>query len=256
MLWDRFPRGWVGAGLVVLGVALAGACAVGLDPVRLGAGGAGTGGSSSSTSSTSGSTTSTSASSASSTSSTSASSASSAASSAGASSSSTSASSATSASSSSGGPATGLVLEYYCAAASPMTQQIQPQFEIQNNGSSPVLLSSLTIRYFYTKDGSLSSDQNFVCDYAQIGAGNVSAVFNTTTGTNADEYLELHLAAGAGTLAAGANSGPIQARVYGNGYPTFDQTNDYSFDPTKTTFAPWTKVTLYQNGTLVWGTEP
>ncbi len=44
--------------------------------------------------------------------------------------------------------------------------------------------------------------------------------------------------------------------MYGNGFPTFDQTNDYSFDPTKTTFAPSTTVTLYQNGTLVWGTEP
>jgi cellulose 1,4-beta-cellobiosidase len=36
----------------------------------------------------------------------------------------------------------------------------------------------------------------------------------------------------------------------------FDQTNDYSFDPTKTSYANWTHMTLYQGGTLVWGTEP
>src|SRR5262249_27454903 len=32
--------------------------------------------------------------------------------------------------------------------------------------------------------------------------------------------------------------------------------NDYSYDATKTSFADWTKVTLYRNGTLVWGAEP
>ena len=31
---------------------------------------------------------------------------------------------------------------------------------------------------------------------------------------------------------------------------------DYSYDAAKTVFADWTHVTLYRNGTLVWGTEP
>jgi hypothetical protein len=95
-----------------------------------------------------------------------------------------------------------------------------------------------------------------VCDYAMVGSGNVSAVFNTFSGTNADEYLELHFAAGAGSIAPGGSSGPIQARVYANGFPTFTQTNDYSFNPADTSFAFSNNVTLYQNGVLVWGVEP
>ena len=265
---DGFPRGWMGASLVVLAMASFGACAVGLDPVRPGAGGAGTGGgtsssstggsgtsSTSSTSASSTSSTSTSSTSSTSASSTSSTTTSSTSASSAASSSSSSASSASSASSSSGGT-TGLVVQYLCGNVNASTQQIQPQFQILNKGASSVSLSSLTLRYFYTKDGSLSTAQNFICDYAQIGGGNVSAVFNTFTGTNADEYLELHFAAGAGSLAAGASTGQIQARVFGTNYPTFSQANDYSFDPTKTSFADWANVTLYQNGTLVWGTEP
>ena len=116
--------------------------------------------------------------------------------------------------------------------------------------------SSLTIHYFYTKDGSTSADQAFACDYAMIGCGNVSADFKTYSGTEADEYLELSFSAAIGSLGPGANSGEIQARVYGMDYPTFDQTNDYSFDSTKLSFTDSTRVTLYQNGTLVWGTEP
>lgn len=136
------------------------------------------------------------------------------------------------------------------------TQQLQPQFNIINHGTSAVALSTLTIRYFYTKDGSSATGQNFVCDYAQIGGGNVSAVFGTFTGTNADEYLELHFSAGAGSLAAGASTGQIEARVYGNGYPQMNQANDYSFTPADTAFTDSQTVTLYQSGTLIWGTEP
>ena len=36
----------------------------------------------------------------------------------------------------------------------------------------------------------------------------------------------------------------------------YTQTNDPSFDATKIMYADWNRVTLYQNGTLVWGTEP
>jgi hypothetical protein len=149
-----------------------------------------------------------------------------------------------------------LELQYLCANTGATSQQMQPQFQIINHGTTAVPISSLTIRYFFTLDGNSATNLTFSCDYAQINSSNVSAVFNTWAGTNADEYIELHFAAGAGMLAAGQSTGPIQARFYESNYLTFTQTNDYSFDPTKTAFADWSHVTLYQSGTLVSGTEP
>ena len=44
--------------------------------------------------------------------------------------------------------------------------------------------------------------------------------------------------------------------MYATGYPYFNQANDYSFDAADTVFTDSKTVTLYQNGTLIWGTEP
>jgi hypothetical protein len=149
-----------------------------------------------------------------------------------------------------------LELQYLCANTAATSQQIQAQFQIINHGTTAVPISSLTIRYFFTSDGNPVANMQFACDYAQIGNGNVSAVFNTWAGTNADEYIEIDFAAAAGILAAGQSTGPIQARFHGSTYPTFTQTNDYSFNATDTAFTDWSHVTLYQSGTLVSGTEP
>jgi hypothetical protein len=112
------------------------------------------------------------------------------------------------------------------------------------------------VRYYFTKDGcsaTLTSD----CDYATLGCPLVSVAFNTATGTNADEYAEVSFLSGAGMLAPGASTGEVQPRLHAVNYTcTFTQSNDYSFDASKTSYAYWTNVTLYQNGTLVWGTEP
>ena len=57
-------------------------------------------------------------------------------------------------------------------------------------------------------------------------------------------------------LPAGANTDEIQTRIYDSAFGFFTETNDYSFDATKTAYADWTKVTVYYKGNLVWGTEP
>jgi hypothetical protein len=61
---------------------------------------------------------------------------------------------------------------------------------------------------------------------------------------------------GAGSLAPGANTNQIKARFSKNDWSFYTQTGDYSFDPSKTQFADWTKITAYRNGILAWGVEP
>jgi hypothetical protein len=152
--------------------------------------------------------------------------------------------------------ASSLVLQYRNNDSNATNNAVMPQFNIKNNGSAAVNLSGLKIRYYFTKDS--SQTLNFWCDYAQIGSANVQGTFVTmsTPTSTADTYLEISLTSVAGTIAAGGQSGQIQGRFAKNDWSNFNETNDYSYDPTKTSFADWSKVTLYQNGTLVWGQEP
>ncbi|RAQ97196.1 cellulose binding domain-containing protein [Thermogemmatispora tikiterensis] len=150
----------------------------------------------------------------------------------------------------------GLVLEYADANTSATTNTPRPHFEIVNNTSSSVALSSLTIRYWYTEDGSQS--QQFWCDYAAVGCSNLSGSFvqmSAPTAT-ADTYLQISFSSAAGSIGPGGNSGEIQVRFNKSDWSNYNQTNDYSWSATQTSYAPWSQVTLYLNGQLVWGTEP
>ncbi|MNW53953.1 Endoglucanase 5 precursor [compost metagenome] len=117
-------------------------------------------------------------------------------------------------------------------------------------------LSGLKIRYYFTKDSSQAL--NGVIDWAQVGNSNIQVVFGDYSGgENADSYVELSFSSSAGSIAAGGGqSGDIQLRIYKADWSNFSESNDYSYDSTKTSYTDWSKVTLYQNDTLVWGIAP
>jgi hypothetical protein len=102
--------------------------------------------------------------------------------------------------------------------------------------------------------------QNFFCDWSAISGGcsNLTSSFVqlSPARTGANFYLEIGFSTAAGSIAAGGQTGDIQARFAKTDWSNFTETGDYSFDPTKLSFADWTRVTLYRNGVLVWGIEP
>ncbi len=153
---------------------------------------------------------------------------------------------------------TSLKLQYRAADTNAGDNQIKPHFNIINTGTSDVPLSELKIRYWFTREG--AQNQNFWCDYSAIsgGCGNLSGTFVPVSPARpgADFYLEISFTAAAGSIPARGQSGEIQTRLAKADWSNYNETNDYSFDPTKTTFADWTHVTLYRNGVRVWGTEP
>lgn len=149
-----------------------------------------------------------------------------------------------------------LKVQYKVLNASPTDNQVNPMFQLVNSGTEAVPYSELTIRYWYTREGAV--DQSFFCDFALIGSSKVVGKFAPVASptTTANYYAEVGFATTAGSLVAGASSGDIQTRFAKNDWSPYNEANDYSYDPTKTAYTDWTKVTLYRKGQLVWGTEP
>ena len=153
------------------------------------------------------------------------------------------------------GPAT-VTADYETSTASATTSTISNQIKLVNNGTSAIPLANLTIRYWFTEDG--SQPLEYACDYAPVGCSNVAGSFATVSPavTGADHYLQIGFTSGAGSLAPGASTGGLQNRIYQASYATMTQTDDYSFNAADTSFTASPVITVYDNGTLIYGTEP
>lgn len=132
---------------------------------------------------------------------------------------------------------------------------ISAKFRLTNNGNSAISLSNISLRYYYTLDGTQS--QNFYCDWSHVGSQNVVGTFKTLSPaiTLADTYLEIGFLTGAGTLAVGQTI-EVQGRMAKADWSNYNLANDYSYKSTGTTYEVWNKVTAYENGKLIFGIEP
>jgi hypothetical protein len=148
-----------------------------------------------------------------------------------------------------------LVVQYMTTNTSATSSTMSPEFEIFNNGASPEDMTVLTMRYYYTAQGSTS--QTFACDYFPGGCGSIEASFvamGTPTAT-ADHYVQIAFTGG--SIPSGMSTGGLQTRLYDSTFAvTFNQSMDYSFNASDTAFAPWDHITLYVSGSLVYGVEP
>jgi endoglucanase len=151
-------------------------------------------------------------------------------------------------------PPSSVTLNYQTSITAATSNQVGPQLELVNNGSASIPLSNFTIRYWFTEDG--TQPLQFFCDYAPIGCANVTGTFGTTSLGGQDHYLQVSFSSGAGSLAPGANTGVMQTRFSQTNWANMTQTNDYSFNATDTTLKANPTITVYNNGTLVYGTEP
>jgi len=132
----------------------------------------------------------------------------------------------------------------------------KPYLKILNTGTSAIPYNQLTARYWIAPENFTGSLSMWI-DYAQLGNNKVSMKYVPLANprVNALGYIEYGFSTSAGSLLAHGNSGEIQSRFANNDWSNFNEGNDYSM-ATNTTYADNTLITLYQNGMLIWGTEP
>jgi endoglucanase len=146
-----------------------------------------------------------------------------------------------------------LRLDYQNGNPNPSSNQIQPSLKLTNTGGSPISLTDVALRYWYTADS--PQQQVFACDYVTIGCQNVRAriIQMVPARPGADTYLEISFAGG--QLAAGAST-EIKVRVHKSDWSNYNQSNDYSFAPAASNYSPTTRIGIYDKGKLVSGSAP
>ncbi len=149
-----------------------------------------------------------------------------------------------------------LRVQMYLGNTAQTTNTISPNFRIYNDGTNPLNMSEVKLRYYYTKDS--SSTQNFVCDSCLYNNANISGVTGnfidiTPPTSNADNYLEISFPQG--IILAPNSSIELRNRIYKSDWSNFNQSNDYSFNPTGTDYQDWNKVTAYLSNSIIWGSK-
>ncbi|GAB3579004.1 hypothetical protein GCM10027345_18520 [Hymenobacter daeguensis] len=139
--------------------------------------------------------------------------------------------------------------------ALPTDNSGQPNLQLINDGTAAVPLAELTVRYWLTVENFAPVDASV--NWAQLGTSLVQAHYVplATPLQGAFGYLEYAFLPGAGSLAAGANSGVILSSFNKQNWTSFDEADDYSFG-LNSTYQPTTRITVYRNGALVGGQEP
>ncbi|MHB9863476.1 cellulose binding domain-containing protein [Streptomyces sp. YIM S03343] len=151
----------------------------------------------------------------------------------------------------------GLSVQYRTSATGASADQAEPWFKVKNTGTTDVQLSGVKIRYYFKAD-SASATYRFACSWAVKGCANVTGTFGTLAHptATADSYLEIGFTSGAGSLAPGADTGDMHLRFYQSTWAPLNQSDDYSFGASQTSYGDWSKVTAQLSGTTLWGRAP
>ena len=130
-----------------------------------------------------------------------------------------------------------------------------PEFELVNGGAQPVPLAGLELRYWFREGSATSMRQVVDLDWASLGRDNLRVAIVPVDRGSQDHYLAVTFpASGNATLPAGA-SAEVKLRFHKEDWSEYDQSGGYSFAPLDS-YRDWEKVTLYQEGRLIWGKEP
>jgi hypothetical protein len=156
----------------------------------------------------------------------------------------------------------GFVVQYACMKTAAMSPYVEAEINAKNTGSSTIPVAELKLRYYFTDEPRVTNQMTN--NFSHISTSGSNQTLNVTsvvaglvpTETGADTYIEFSftsdhaLAPNEAMDFAWQMDGPDQSK------DIYNQSNDYSFDATKTTLTNWDHVVLFHNGTVVWGALP
>ncbi len=129
-------------------------------------------------------------------------------------------------------------------------------FNIVNCGSAAQNLTAVVVDFYFLTGTALTSP-TMSC-YSFTGTGGCTVVSGAfapfTPKPGADEVMKISFTSG--TIAAGGSVDLHTHLFNSTSAGTFDETTFYSYTAADTSYSDSTKITLYVNGALVWGTVP
>jgi hypothetical protein len=160
-------------------------------------------------------------------------------------------------------PSTGLSVLYEVEDPATTSSYMGSEIEIKNAGTASPAVSALKVRYYFTDNVHMTLQMTINWSHIMTTGADADATVTATfvplspPATDADTYIEFAFSSGHGALAPGESfvfswqaQGPNPAQ------DQYTQTDDYSFDATKTTLASWEHVVLLENGSVAWGEAP
>jgi hypothetical protein len=158
----------------------------------------------------------------------------------------------------------GLILLYKANNTGAKADAIASQITVRNMGTDTVPLAELTIRYYLVDE--IAAGPEAKVQFAHVaGSGPYREIGSMMTIQakplpnpvygKADTYVELGFMSGAGSTMPGDDV-LIDWKYNAMNFAMVTQTNDYSFDGTKTTPTQWDHITIMRSGSVIWGTPP
>ncbi len=134
----------------------------------------------------------------------------------------------------------------------------KPQFRVINNGSSPLNLNTVELRYWFNCDCAGQNVQAYIDWAGRLPQGwsitsNVSVSVMPTNKGGQTHYLSVKFN-GDVTINPGEYA-EVQSRLNKSDWSSVLQSNDWSY-PSSSAWLEWPRVTGYMNGRLAYGNEP
>ncbi len=154
--------------------------------------------------------------------------------------------------------AAALTVELLSSITTDSTNSPHPFIEVVNTGSGALNLNNVEVRYWFNCDCTNQSVQSWV-DWAGLmpaGTSVTSDVLHTTVATSLGGQTNYISYKFTGNLVLQPGQAiQIQSRFNKSDWSNMLQDNDWSY-AAYTSYTPWTHVTAYEGGSLVWGQEP